>query len=210
MGPLQIDTEKAKEYGLKPATVPEPKDLLISPNEAARILNVTDQCVRQWIYHSQLNATKLRNGYWRIRVGDIEEYIKARGQMDRKRVVILCPEAQARKAVIAAVEAGGYVPIDVADPTDALLKTQDVKATAFIVDVAMPGQAGWRFLKKVRKLRHARSSTILLLSDKAPSESDEDKALKLGAHGFLVAPVTVQQVEAELRRALEGWGCEGS
>jgi excisionase family DNA binding protein len=109
-GPLQVDAEKGKAYGLKPLAEPKPKDLLISPNEAARILNVTDQCVRQWIYHGQLNATKHRNGYWRIRVGDIEEYIKARGQMDRKRVVILCPEAQARKAVIAAVEAGATSP----------------------------------------------------------------------------------------------------
>ena len=46
-----IVAEEAAQYGIRAPAVLPPGERFISPNEAGRILNVTGEAVKQWIYH---------------------------------------------------------------------------------------------------------------------------------------------------------------
>jgi len=48
----------------------------VSPNEAAKKLNITGEAIKQWIYRGRLPAAKANNGYWWIREKDLQEFIE--------------------------------------------------------------------------------------------------------------------------------------
>lgn len=48
----------------------------VSPNEAAKKLNITGEAIKQWIYRDRLPAAKANNGYWWIREKDLQEFIE--------------------------------------------------------------------------------------------------------------------------------------
>jgi excisionase family DNA binding protein len=59
-------------------TIPDQANQCLSPNEAARILGITGEAVKAYIYQHRLPAIKLANGYWRIKKTDLENFIKMR------------------------------------------------------------------------------------------------------------------------------------
>jgi len=52
----------------------------ISPNEAAKKLNITGEAIKQWIYKGRLPAAKAENGYWWVRDNDIKKFISENQQ----------------------------------------------------------------------------------------------------------------------------------
>ena len=88
MQPMVVGEEAAR-YGIRaPSSLP-PSERYLSPNEAGRILNVTGEAVKQWVYHRRLPATKLSNGYWKIKVQDLEDFIKARRNLGQKKIMVI-------------------------------------------------------------------------------------------------------------------------
>lgn len=82
-GRVVIQPQVAAEFGVK---IPKDDDTVryLSPNDIGRMLNVTGEAVKQWIYGRKLPAVKISNGYWKVRVSDIEEFLKVRnGEIKR-------------------------------------------------------------------------------------------------------------------------------
>ncbi|MCE5314164.1 MAG: helix-turn-helix domain-containing protein [Armatimonadota bacterium] len=50
---------------------------LLSTQEAADILNVTDLTVRRWIKEGRMKAIKLGGRLWRIQESDLEAFIRS-------------------------------------------------------------------------------------------------------------------------------------
>src|ERR1041385_5094653 len=48
----------------------------LSPDQIGKILNVTGEAVKYWIHLGRLPAVKMQNGYWKIRVADVEGFLK--------------------------------------------------------------------------------------------------------------------------------------
>ncbi len=53
-------------------------DGCMSPNECGKVLQITGEAVKQWIYTGKLRAAKGGNGYWWIKNEDLVAMIEAR------------------------------------------------------------------------------------------------------------------------------------
>ena len=74
----------------------------------------------------------------------------------------------------------------VADPAVALEKLRAGKGpNILLLDVIMPGMNGFEFLEAVKKENMAKETTIIMLSNQGQQE-DIDKAIILGASGYIV------------------------
>ncbi|MCK6472718.1 MAG: helix-turn-helix domain-containing protein [Planctomycetes bacterium] len=76
---LQRAIEGSKQRGCGPRLRRDPNTF--SPNEVARMFGVTGEAVKQWIHRGLLRASKLPNGYWRIRHQDLARYLKFRQKL---------------------------------------------------------------------------------------------------------------------------------
>ncbi|MCZ7648715.1 MAG: helix-turn-helix domain-containing protein [Planctomycetota bacterium] len=197
-----IVAEEAAHYGIRaPAALP-PSDRYLSPNEAGRILNVTGEAVKQWIYHRRLPATKLSNGYWKIKVADLENFIRARQNLGQKRIMVIDNDEANIKELVGAIERLGHDPIVAHNASDALLKASDLYPSLFIVNVTASIFEPWKLLDKVRKTRNIKNVPMLIVSSQDLQDADSDRALELGAQGFLRTPFKAGVVAEEIGKVL--------
>ncbi len=91
-----------------------------------------------------------------------------------------------------------------ADGGDALAKLKGGLAPdALILDIVMPVMDGLELLGKIKELKLAPSSVIIILSNQGQS-SDIDQAKKLGVDGYIVKATTIpSEVLTEVKKILE-------
>src|SRR3954469_9160140 len=121
-GTPTIVTEHAAAYGISLPAEPTSSDRFLSPNDIGKILNVTGEAVKQWIYHRRLPAVKLANGYWKVKVSDFENFLRARHEVGRRRVLITDSKVGTMSDVVQAIEALGHQAVTAHNYADALLK----------------------------------------------------------------------------------------
>jgi CheY-like chemotaxis protein len=200
---LKVTAEQAIKYGIEPLPELKGLDRFLTPNQAGRLLNVTGEAVKQWIYRGRLPATKQTNGYWMIRAADLESFINARQTYDRKRVLLLCSNDADRDILCEVLVASGHEPVLAHNFTDALLKTADLKPSAFVVQTNLAGGMCWRFLERIRAMEHVRGTAVLLMAPAQLSESEEERALTLRVQGILRIPLESKQTASYLAQAFE-------
>jgi CheY-like chemotaxis protein len=201
MEPMVV-AEEAAQYGIRaPSSLP-PSERYLSPNEAGRILNVTGEAVKQWIYHRRLPATKLSNGYWKIKVQDLEDFIKARRNLGQKKIMVIDNSGPGISEVVSAIEKLGHQAVVAHNAADALLKAADLYPSLFVVNVSLTHLDAWKLLQRVRKTRNIRNAPILIVADHDLKEAEGEMALDLGAQGFLRRPFKTQTLVEELEKIL--------
>jgi len=163
MGPLML-SEEAEQYGIKVSKDVPPGEKYLTPNQAGKILNVTGECVKQWIYHRHIKATKLSNGYWMVKVQDLTDYIKARQNLGHKKIMIV--DTAENKEAAQAVEELGHEPVTAINKSDALLKAADLYPAMFIINLSANEFDPWKLAQRIRKTRNIRTAAMLLISDK--------------------------------------------
>jgi CheY-like chemotaxis protein len=199
---LVVVKEEAARYGIRaPLPVPH-SERYLSPNEVGRLLSVTGEAVKQWIYHRQLPATKLSNGYWKIKVQDLEGFIAARQNLGQKRIMLVDEAGPGLAEIVPVIEKLGHQVIVAHNEADALLKALDLYPSLFIVNVSFTSLNAWKLLQRIRKTSSIRNAVILIVADQELKESESEMALELGAQGFLRRPFKVQTLVDELERAL--------
>lgn len=163
----------------------------LSPNQAGRIAGVTGEAVKQWIYQRKLPALKLPNGYWRIARADLERFLRER-QGPGKKSVLLVGEfsADIEKGLLAE----GWHVLRANNAVDAVLRAADTRPLAIVVNLGSLGEVGWLAAEKMRSIRGTKRLPILLV---APAGMDSDpaameRAVSIGAHGFLCLPINAQ------------------
>lgn len=199
---VRFVAEAAGMYGVRaPAELP-PGERFISPNQAAKIMNVTGEAVKQWIYNNRLPATKLPNGYWKIKVGDFEKFIRARQEVGRRRVLMVDSENDGEDKFAEEVAKLGQRIVFAHSLADAMLKAADIYPALFILNASMKGLDPWALATKFRQMKSVKNVPILFLSDRDLNESESEKALALGAQGFMRKPVTPAALVKEIERIL--------
>jgi hypothetical protein len=201
MGALMVCAEQAKRYGLITPKPTEPSERFISPNTAGRILNVTGEAVKQWIYSRKLPATKLSNGYWKIKVSDLETYVHRRDSSAAVRVLIMAADRMQAQIISRAVQQFGHMPVVAHSPSDAMLKTADFRPRVVIADVE-DGKSAWGFLKWLRECSYSRCLSIIAFSARTLSDEEADLAAKLKVQAFLKPPLDSELVWKEITRGL--------
>jgi CheY-like chemotaxis protein len=177
------------------------KEEYISPNKAAVIAGVTGEAVKQWIYARKLPASKLPNGYWRIRLADLHEHLKARKGPGLRRVLLASSDEQlARRAERACAELG-YRFASAANRLDALLKAKDTRPSAILIDLADPGVEGVSLAHSLRTTRGFRRLPFILVSTRETlKDLTQAEVLRTSAQGLLHKPVSARALKDELRK----------
>jgi CheY-like chemotaxis protein len=199
-----VAAEQAAKYGVSLPQEPSESERFLSPNEIGKILNVTGEAVKQWIYHRRLPAVKLPNGYWKVKIADFEQFLKARNEVGKRRVLVTDTRAGDLKDVLETVEKLGHQPVVAHNYADALLKASDNHPALFIINVSMKEVDPWKLAEKIRSLKSLKNAPILLLADADLSDDDADRAMQLGAQGFLKRPISSDTLSAEIERILDG------
>lgn len=172
----------------------------LSPNEAAEILNVTGEAVKLWIYKGWLKATKLPNGYWRIKHEDLKSYLESRQDIAPAVYVATNSESLAQR-LSALASALGHEAKVVPTGAEALKQFPSAPANLLVVDLASFPDA-WKLIRKVRGTSEFGSPKILLLVKEPLGEKETGDALRLGINGCLVGEITDAVLGAEMKGLL--------
>jgi len=197
-----IISEQAEAYGVNVPGEPSASERFLSPNDIGKILNITGEAVKQWIYQRRLPAVKLANGYWKVRVSDFESFLKARHEVGRRRVLLTATKSDDMSDLARAVESLGHQPISAHNYADALLKSLDHHPALFVLNLSTPEAEPWRLAEKVRGTKALRNVPILLVANGDLPDNDAERAVELGAQGFLKRPVEQGVLVSELQRIL--------
>ena len=76
------------------------------------------------------------------------------------------------------------------------------KPDALLLDINMPEVSGLDMLEFVRRRSKWDNLPVVMLSTEA-ADVTVDKAMSLGADGYVTKPVTIDELEAEIKKALE-------
>lgn len=198
-----IVAEQAAVYGVKLPADPSASERFLSPNEIGKILSVTGEAVKQWIYHRRLPAVKLANGYWKVKVADFEAFLKARYEVARRRIIVTDSRDSDLPEVLQAIEQLGHNAVVAHNYADALLKALDHQPALFIINLSLSEVDPWKLAEKVRSTKALRNVPILFLAGGDLSDQDAERALNLAVQGFLKRPLDKNTLEGEIRRVLE-------
>ncbi|MCK6475173.1 MAG: helix-turn-helix domain-containing protein, partial [Planctomycetes bacterium] len=155
----------------------------LSPNQAARILGITGEAVKQWIYAGKLPATKLSNGYYRIKHTDLAQYLLNRRAAAQ--VLALASTDRALETSLAHIAKDLSHSFSAVPDTISALKQFQAQAPNLLV-VDLDGfMEGWKLIRKVRGSVRFGSPKILLLSQKGLSDKETSEAVRLGVSGCL-------------------------
>jgi hypothetical protein len=196
---MQIVPEVASKYGI---SVPDVQDheRTLSPNEIAPIFGVTGEAVKHWIYQRRLPAVKQMNGYWRVKVSDLERFIQARSEVG-KQYVLIAARAEVLGAANEAMKSLSFNSVVAANLSDALLKAQSVRPSLFLIDTGW--SEGWKLVQKVHAYKPLRNVPVILVSPKALSMEELDSAMKAEVAGCLIEPFDAKMLATEISRGLQ-------
>jgi two-component system, chemotaxis family, chemotaxis protein CheY len=103
----------------------------------------------------------------------------------------------------AILKKNGFDVATAVDGQDALAKVLSVKPNLIISDLNMPRMDGITFVKGARKLPGVRFTPILILTTESEM-SKRQEAKAAGATGWLVKPVTPQDLLKVIRQVVPG------
>ena len=95
-------------------------------------------------------------------------------------------------------EATGY--LNARTATQALLAGK--RPDLMILDINMPEVSGLDLLEFLRRRAEWKNLPVIMLSTEA-ADVTVDKAMKLGANGYVMKPVTIEELERAVNNALQ-------
>lgn len=190
----------AKEFGIHiPA---EPTQRYLSPNDIGKLLNLTGEAVKQWIYHRRLPAVKLSNGYWKVKASDLEKFLKSRNDLGKRTVLLAANHIESREVLDSTVQSMGHNIIISTSSADALLKACSHLPALIIINCSSSDPDPWKFAEKIRNTKSLRTTPILLVGQHELSDTEAAIAIELSAVGFLKMPLDPKILKQELEMAL--------
>jgi CheY-like chemotaxis protein len=196
----KVVAEVAEAYGID--VNQDPRDRTLSPNEAGKVLGVTGEAVKQWIYARKLPAVKLSNGYWRVRVGDLESFIRKRQEVSQRCVLLAGADGSRLKKRSEQLAPLGHQVLVAEGLADALLKALDHYPSLFVIDIS-GWEDGWTLAQRIRDSRNIRTTHILFLSSATLKEEEINKALELGVQGCLAEDTEADSIRREVQKLLD-------
>ena len=115
-------------------------------------------------------------------------------------VLIAEDESAARNSLTALLEESGFRVVAAADGNDALSRVLHEEPDAVLLDIRMPGLDGLSVLK--RALAGGSDSAFLVMTAFGDSGTAIE-AMKMGAFDYLTKPLDIENVLAQLKRAID-------
>jgi len=122
----------------------------------------------------------------------------------RRSVVVVEDESAIRRAVVDALRAAGYEPVEAADGEAGLTEARRAGVDVVLLDLLLPKMDG---IEVLRELRQTHPSLPVIILTARGSEDDRVRGLRSGADDYVVKPFSAREllarVEAVLRRSPE-------
>ncbi|MBI5366945.1 MAG: response regulator [Planctomycetes bacterium] len=122
-------------------------------------------------------------------------------------VLVVDDDTNQRQLVHDILEMHGYTVVGASSVREGLTALQQMKPSAIVLDLSLPGADGFSFLRELRAWPERKRIPVLVVSASILQE-DAIKALEAGANGYLAKPISVTEFPEALRRAIAGEGFE--
>lgn len=101
-----------------------------------------------------------------------------------------------------ALEKSGYPAIGVESGKEALEIIKEKNIALVISDIRMPVMDGMQLLKAIRKNPETKTLKVLMMTASKTSKEDQKEFMDAGADGFLLKPVTIDELRQEIKKLL--------
>jgi len=118
----------------------------------------------------------------------------------RKRILVVDDAATVRMYHRSILEGAGYAVIEAVNGIEALEKALTEPFDLYLVDVNMPKQDGYAFLRELRKQNIPQAPAIMISTES--EVHDRSEAYVAGANLYLVKPIKPQELLAHCRLML--------
>ncbi len=105
----------------------------------------------------------------------------------KKNILSIDDSSSVRKLVEFSLKSKGYSVISAENGQEGLEKLAQTSFDAVVLDINMPKMDGFEFLKKIKSDKAYRQISVVMLSTEC-QDKDRQKAMNLGATGYLVKP----------------------
>ena len=111
------------------------------------------------------------------------------------KILVVEDEPRLQRSLAKALREESYAVDTAGNGEEALFKAESSEYNVIILDVMMPGLAGWQVLDRLRK----RKQTPVLMLTARDASPDRVRGLDLGADDYLVKPFDLPELLARLR-----------
>ena len=117
------------------------------------------------------------------------------------RIMIVDDVTTIRQIVTAVLDSVGYKVIEAASAEQALVIAMEQRCHLVLADVNMPGMSGLDLIAKLREIKSFRSTPIVILA-KGGKDQNIQKAVALGANGWIEKPFTPERLLSTINQVL--------
>jgi len=117
------------------------------------------------------------------------------------RIMIVDDVTTIRQIVTAVLDSVGYKVIEAASAEQALVIAMEQRCHLVLADVNMPGMSGLDLIAKLREIKSFRSTPIVILA-KGGKDENIQKAVALGANGWIEKPFTPERLLSTINQVL--------
>lgn len=123
--------------------------------------------------------------------------------MEPARFVMVVEDDPILKNLLGHTFAGKYQTLYASNGAEALALVEQYKPALILLDLMMPGMDGYAVLTAIRSRTDELKSTPIVIVSNLGQESDKEKALSLGANGYLVkAEVDIDEIVSKIESIL--------
>jgi len=121
--------------------------------------------------------------------------------MGAERILIIEDDAEIQEMLKYAFDREGWKLVQVKTGEEGFLELKSRGADCVILDIMLPGQDGFKVLKKIRELENFRTLPVIMCTARG-EEADIVSGLELGADDYVVKPYSPRVLAARIRAAL--------
>lgn len=175
----------------------EPEELL-TVNEAARMLGVSATTVRNWAADGKLDPTRTVGGHRRFRASDVRRLARTVLPQSRPLVLVIDDDDAIRYVLREAFSSVGFDVIEAESGLLGLDAMDQRPPSVVLLDIMMPGIDGFQVMKYLSQF----GVKIPVLVMSALGDRIEERALELGADGFVAKPFDIRDLVLRTREVM--------
>lgn len=115
---------------------------------------------------------------------------------DKKTILVVEDDEKFRRSVCEVIETYGFEPVECGDGETALDILKDFIPSAILLDIKLPGLSGLGVLEIIKQMPKMRHVPVHMIS----GLEYQNRALRMGALGYLTKPVTLEKIKAAVER----------
>ena len=186
-------------------------DDILTVFKASKYCNVSPKTIINWIESGHIQAYKTVGGHRRIKMSDLENFMKKQGipipkdemAEERIRILVVDDDPIIVETIVQALEEDeyDYEVISASDGFEAGIQVNHFKPHLLILDIMMPDIKGYEVCKKIKSREDTKDTKIIVLS----AYLDEEKFKKMKEYGADICfskPLPLPQLKEEVARLL--------